>query len=497
MGQPAFDVVKDTIIRNSLIEPGSHIVAGLSGGPDSACLFHVLAALRGEMGFRLSAVHVNHLLRPGTAEGDAAYAERLCAELGAGFYGFERDVAALAREWGVGHEEAGRRARYEAFFETAGRVAGEEGIPAGMARVAVAHSRNDQAETVLLRIIRGTGVDGLAAMPYMREGRGGFRVIRPLLDLGRDDIEGYCAAAGLDPRLDETNGDATYRRNRVRIGLLPLLAREYNAGITGALARLASNAGEDRDYFSGIIDGLIRERGAFADGGAAVEMPLDAAAGLHPALRHRLIVRCFGLAGLEQDIGAVHLRAADALIEGGRTGKTLCFPNGYRLALRYGRLAFFREGARAARPDAGPQGGAARARLSELAGRGAAGVVLDAGGARLRVSRVPAGLPGGGAAENRLALDFGLVSSAADTVELRGRRAGDWIRPAGMDGRKKIQDLFVDAKIPARDRDGAALAAAGSEALLALCGGRLLRKTGNYAVNGDTEHVLLLEYFFD
>ena len=90
-------------------------MAGLSGGPDSVCLFHVLALLRDEMGFRLSAVHVNHLIRPGAAEEDEAYAERLCAELGAGFYGFKRDVAALASEWGLSVEEAGRMGRYEAL----------------------------------------------------------------------------------------------------------------------------------------------------------------------------------------------------------------------------------------------------------------------------------------------------------------------------------------------------------------------------------------------
>ncbi|MDR2089396.1 MAG: tRNA lysidine(34) synthetase TilS, partial [Clostridiales Family XIII bacterium] len=175
--------VKKAIADHALIEGGMRVVAGLSGGPDSVCLFHVLASLREELGFDLAAVHVNHGLRPGAAECDARFAEAFCRALGAPFFGFERDVRALARARGIGEEEAGRAVRYEAFREAAARTAAENALPPARVRIAVAHNKNDQAETVLMRILRGTGPDGLAAMPHLREDEGGFAVIRPLLDV--------------------------------------------------------------------------------------------------------------------------------------------------------------------------------------------------------------------------------------------------------------------------------------------------------------------------
>jgi tRNA(Ile)-lysidine synthase len=481
--------IKKTIGDHALIERGMHVVVGLSGGPDSTCLFHALASLRGALGFGLSAVHVNHGLRSGDAERDARFAEELCRAQGSPFFRFDRDVSALALSRGVGDEEAGRDARYDAFFETAARTAAEHGLCASRVRIAVAHNRNDQAETVLMRIMRGTGTDGLAAMPYIRKGREGFDVIRPLLDVTRAVIEDYCASAGLSPARDLSNDEPVYLRNRIRLSLLPALESGYNENIVEALVRLASNAAEDRAYFDAITEKLIEEGQREAEAGG-LSMPLAAFSESHRALRRRLIVKCFERAGLSQDIGAVHLRAADALIEGGRTGKLVEFPNGYRLSLRYGRLCFFRE------PEVGtrtPSDAAAviceqTAPFAALIGTG--GLRMDINPYIVNISLMTAPPTGGAAPTGVFEFDFDLLSAKHGEISIRRRRAGDFIRPVGMVGTKLIQDLFTDAKLPREKRDATPLIALGSEILCVLADGRLGRRTGDYAVTPVTERIL-------
>jgi tRNA(Ile)-lysidine synthase len=487
MEHPAISLIKKTIEDHALTERGMHIVVGLSGGPDSTCLFHALASLRDTLGFELSAVHVNHGLRPGDAERDARFAEALCRAHDAPFFGFARDVNALALSRGVGSEEAGRDARYEAFFETAARVVSERGLSASLVRIAVAHNMNDQAETVLMRIMRGTGPDGLAAMPYMRKSREGFAVIRPLLDVPRALIEDCCAAAGLSPARDHSNEEPVYLRNRIRLSLLPALESEYNANIVDALVRLAGSAAEDREYFDAITDKLLEENCAEEDGG--VSMPLAAFSEARPALRRRLIVKCFERAGLLQDIEAVHLRAADALIERGRTGKTVEFPNGYRLSLRYGRLIFFDEGKARTRSDAA----LAEHRLPLRALSEGRSLQVDLNSFTVEFSlhaETSALSRPARSTQYALELDFDLISKKYDEIVIRSRRPGDLIRPAGLCGTKLIQDMFTDAKLPREKRDATPLVALGNEILCVIADGRLGRRTGDYAAAPDAKRIL-------
>ncbi|MGX8773942.1 MAG: tRNA lysidine(34) synthetase TilS, partial [Bacillota bacterium] len=154
-------IIRDTIREHNLIEKGDHIVIGLSGGPDSVCLFHVLSVMAAEMDLTIHPVHVNHMFRPGAAEADQKYVEELSEHFGLTPYVFTVNCSALAEELDMTSEEAGRKARYDAFFLVAEKVAGELGGP-GRVKIAVGHNANDQAETVLFRILRGTGMDGLA-----------------------------------------------------------------------------------------------------------------------------------------------------------------------------------------------------------------------------------------------------------------------------------------------------------------------------------------------
>ncbi|MDR2156941.1 MAG: tRNA lysidine(34) synthetase TilS, partial [Clostridiales Family XIII bacterium] len=445
LGSNVLRKISETIAARELIPAGGHVVVGLSGGPDSLCLFHALLRLRAAGGFTVSAVHVNHKFRVGAADADQRYAEDLCARENVPLLVRVADVTALARERKETPEEAGRTVRYRAFDEAASEVERTSDLARGAIRIAVAQNRNDQAETVLMRILRGSGPDGLAAIPYRRLSEAGYEVIRPLLAADRDEIEAYCADNGLSPRRDRTNEERRYFRNRIRLHLLPLLRSEYNASIDGALLRLARIAGDDKDYFDARVREIIEERCLFSDARMRAEIELSALADAHPAIRHRLVIGIFEKIGLVRDVGAAHIEAADRLIETGGTGKSADFPAGYRLAISYDRAVF----------SAGSAGVAPEEthvlKTAALETGGTVSIRIRSADLEFRFS-VRAYSPSArddlrGDADV-LFLDFDALRGRVETLTLRTRRAGDRISPEGMAGRKKLQDIFVDKKAP-------------------------------------------------
>ena len=335
----------ETLTEYELIDKGDHIVIGLSGGPDSVCLFDLLLNVADEMELTIHPVHVNHKFRPGAAEEDQAYVEELCRSRGLECKSFVVDCNALAAETGMTSEEAGRKARYDAFYDTAMEILEEDGTVS--VKIAVAQNANDQAETILFRLLRGTGTDGLAGIAYKRYERG-ICVIRPLLDFYRDEIEAYCEEKGLGPVTDHTNNEAIYARNRIRLDLLPYLESKYNENIQETLVRLGHIAAADKDYIwqqtqmayeHMIIDD---EEDASADSGdeGILEIVLDRAAlaELHPAIRHRVVLKAFAEVGLEQDITAERLEAADKIIGKKQGPKMVEFPHGYQLKVAAGKV---------------------------------------------------------------------------------------------------------------------------------------------------------------
>lgn len=278
--------VRDTIKDNELIAPGETVLLALSGGPDSMCLLHVLYDLQRMLGFSFSALHVNHCIRGEAADADEAFLIEHCRELGVELFTERADIPSLAKESGKTEEECGRDVRYRLLKEK------------GFDKIAVAHNKNDQAETVLMRLIRGTGVKGLAGMEYKREDG----VIRPLLDTGRAEIEQYCRDNGLSPRIDATNSETEYTRNKIRLELIPYL-QNYNPNIIDSLTRLADSARDD-------------EKNEFA----------------------KVVVTAFGEAGLTEDIGAVHINSLYKAAKKNVGGKVIEFPHGYKAVIKNGRI---------------------------------------------------------------------------------------------------------------------------------------------------------------
>ena len=322
--------IRASIEEHGMVSRGDRIVVGLSGGPDSTCLLHALVSLQEELGIAgIWAVHVNHGLRGAEAERDEAYSRGLAEELGVEFRAFHFDIGREARLRGVSTETAGRRARYAAFEEVCRLT--------GACRIATAHNRNDQAETVLMRILRGTGIRGLSGIGYTRQA-GERVVIRPLLDVDREEIEGYCRSCGLIPVRDQTNEEAVYTRNKIRLELLPYLRKSYNPDIDGALVRLGRLARDEDDYLSAVTGKIMDSCWNEEEGTLSVNGITE----LHPALKKRVVAEAAARAGADSDVGERHIRGILALLDGKGEGKEADLPGGYYARRSYGRLWFLR-----------------------------------------------------------------------------------------------------------------------------------------------------------
>lgn len=486
------ETVKNTIQQNNLLQNDEHIVIGLSGGPDSVCLFHVLYQLRQDYSLTLHAVHINHKIRPGAAEEDQAYAEEFCRQLGVTCKTFTFDVERIAKETGTSSEDAGRKLRYQSFYQVADSIAAETGKTV---RIAIAQNRNDQAETVLMRIMRGTGTDGLSGIEYARKGENGMQIIRPLLDVSRTEILQYCKENHLEPRIDLTNLEPIYTRNKIRLELLPYMEKNFNENIVSALNKLSKIAKEDKDYFSARVDELIAEYVEIKRGISAsvwgdtnvgfAEMPVRILSELHPAIRHRLIVRIFSMLGLIKDIGAIHLDNADRLLLEGKTSVSTDFPSGYSLAISYEKAVFYKKDAKNNLQVEYKINKEGITNVVELNGQLKVKFLTRDEWLEKKMLMKSKGLP-----LNACFLDYNKIQKSSCSLILRLRKPGDYIVPLGMKGSKKIQDLFVDLKIGKEKRDCIPLVCLGTEVLWVI-GHRM---SENFKVGDETEVIISLEY---
>ena len=392
-----------TVRQRKLLGPGDAVLVALSAGPDSTALVAALAALRdaGELG-PVHALHVDHGLRPG-GDADAACAAATCARLAVSFSRARVEV-------GAGNvQAAARRARYAALRAEAERV--------GAAWIATGHTRTDQAETVILRLLRGSGARGLAGIPPRRG-----KIVRPLFDRSRAEGLRFLEDAGLAWRDDPTNATPRYARNRVRLALWPAVLALAPAA-ERALARAADLARDDERA-------LAARARALAGGGTSVALAGLAAEPV--AVRRRVVRRLWrNASGSAAGLDAGHVQAALALARRSRPGR-IALPRGIEARSRYGRLEV----------APAPAASVAHAPV-EVAGPGR---YLLGGTVAVEVAaRSPEAVPW--------------------PLALRSRRPGDRFRPEGGRGSKKLKRWLIDRKVPRERRDGLVVLAAGPRVL--------------------------------
>jgi tRNA(Ile)-lysidine synthase len=410
----------ETQVKNSLVRlgvtTGSRVGVAVSGGVDSMTLLFCLCGLREQMNLEITAYHMEHGIRA-ESESDMRFVMAQCEALGVPCIVGRADVPSLAAKRRVSVETAARDARY-AFFD-----AQEADF------IATAHQRDDMAETVLMNLLRGSGLAGLAGIP---ERRG--RYIRPLLGVSRRQIEAYAKQNGIETVKDATNDDASYTRNYIRKELLPRCAR-VNRAAAANIARTAALLAEDE----AALDDCARRSGCVADGPEGAEVDIACLKALMPAVQRRVLrLAVHAHCGLT-DIESVHVDAMLRLAERGKSARRVDIGRGWFAAVAYGKLII-------GRTDEKQYNEAFRELQPEC----------DFGGWRFGCVRVEGRPEYGAGAEY---FDAGAVEGAI----LRHRQRGDVIAPLGMAGTKRLSDYLSDRKIPLYKRDFLVLLAKGRE----------------------------------
>lgn len=227
--------VLQTIVKNELIKNGDKIVIGVSGGPDSITLLDVLIKLQNKIEFNITVAHINHMIRKDAID-DQKYVEQYCKNKSIQCFVKQEKVEEIAKMDKIGTEEAGRNLRYKFFNEILQKTDSN--------KIATAHTKNDNVETVLMNIIRGTGTSGLKGIKAKRDNK----YIRPLIECERKEIEEYCYENNLEPRIDKTNMENIYTRNKIRNLLIPYIQKEFNPSIIETVDRLSKIASGENEY---------------------------------------------------------------------------------------------------------------------------------------------------------------------------------------------------------------------------------------------------------
>jgi tRNA(Ile)-lysidine synthase len=460
------DKVIKTISDNKLINDGDSAVTALSGGPDSVCLLHVLYSLRGKLNLRLHAIHVNHMLRGLEADEDEAYARKLCQSLGIEFCSVSRDIAGISKNLGISIEEAGREVRYQVFNEYADSV--------GANRIAVAHNKDDQAETVLMHIIRGSGLTGLVGMNYSRG-----RIIRPLLDIQRCEIEEYCSNNALTPRIDSTNLQNIYSRNKIRLDIIPEISRAFEVNFSDSLVRLSALASRDNDYLeltaSGLYSECVKTRGK-----GFVHLELARLGELHQALLGRIFrIALNEVSGSIRGIENKHIDSMLHLSREGTTGPILQLPGKIRAAVSYKLLKIYMEETDTFTDFENAVFIPGTTEVSELQSQ----IIAE-------VSEISETVDKYSNIRYNSLVQFFDYTSLIKGINIRNRREGDMFKPFKSNGTKKLKEYFIDLKIPREKRNRIPLITAGRE-IVWVIGYKISDK---FRVTENTKIVLKLEW---
>ncbi len=455
--------------NENLIENGDGVVAGVSGGADSVCLLINLCELREKKDMRLMAVYVDHGIRGEASENDGRFVKKLCDKLSVPFESKKVDVPALALDRGVSVEEAARDIRYEVLLSIAKKQ--------GFNKLAVAHNADDNAETIIFQMIRGTGVAGLKGMdPSLK--RDGITIIRPLLPVTRSAIETYLSEKKTDHVTDATNFSDDYSRNRIRHRIIPELVNINSR----AIEHINESAAAIREME------LFEESTARLYNEASVgwDLSVDVLRGHSPALRRNVIRMWIRDIGRARDVGRVHYEAIDDLIMS-QTGKSVDLPGGQQIERVYDKLRL--KDRRAKKPSVAETFSTAIPRLS--AGEKAE---FSMDGWYIRMTLYA----GEDAYELRKHTpfqknyakyyDYGKIDG---NMVIRHRKDGDYLVISEDGTKKTLARYFVDEKVPRDERKDAWLICVGSKVVLAAG----YRGSEDMRVDDQSKEILQVEFW--
>lgn len=418
------DIVRKVIRER--VPSSARVAVGVSGGADSMALLHMLHELRQEAPFSLYAIHVNHGLRGEESDGDEQVVRNFCEHLGVPLAVERPDVKRLSDENGWSTEMAAREARYHAFHERAAEVKADI--------LMLAHHKDDQAETVLLRVLRGTSISGLAGIPMEREWEN-IRILRPLLQVNRHMLEQYCEKHMIFYRDDSSNASTVYLRNKIRLQLLPQLETEYNPRIRESLVQLADIAAQEDKLLRSMATESLEQvliarepQGVILDKGGLLDLPV--------ALQRRVITLILEyLSDSTTWWGAIHVQQILHLAGSESPSAQLQLPGSMTARREYHRLHI--------------EAGADLSLVSltpvpiQIPGITYYGDwVLDARHEEPSVT-----------VKNSWVAAFDADVLEGRSFYIRSRKSADRFRPIGMTGSKKLKDLFIDWKIPRQMRD--------------------------------------------
>lgn len=448
------------ILRDNLISEGDKIVVGVSGGPDSVCLLHLLSRLREDMNIQIYAVHLNHQLRGLDAHMDALYTMNLCDRLNITCLIRSIDVEGFCIEHKYSIEDGARRLRYHIFDEVKNRV--------GADKIAVGHNKNDQAETVIMRLMRGSSMNGLRGIDKKREDG----IIRPILDFKREEIEDYCKRHNLSPKIDATNLEAIYTRNKIRLKLIPYMKEEFNKNVVDNIVRLSDSLRVDCDFIDSIVKkALLDTTKVLPD---RVYIYTSHLKKYHEAISTRVVMESIrNLIGDTNQIEKVHIDDIISLIPDEKKNRKLDIPRGIK-AFRTSNYIMLTTGEikdsdieyeMGVRPES-------RQYIAEI-DKCLITSIKDID--EYDKNSIDEGIQ---------YIDIGKIKGK---LVIRNRRPGDKIKLSG--GTKKVKQLFMDLKIPKEDRNKIPLLV-DSEEVVAVVGLRINEK---YRVDAFTKKVLSIE----
>ncbi|WP_270167104.1 tRNA lysidine(34) synthetase TilS [Paenibacillus sp. SYP-B4298] len=428
------DRVRSEAREEGLWKAGDTIIVALSGGPDSTALLHLLWMMAREEGITLEAAHVNHGFRAEESAQERQMVEAWCAELGIPLHVAELNLPQYIARTGMNAQAAAREQRYAYLHEAAAASLAQ--------RIALGHHADDQAETVLMRVIRGTGPGGLAGMPVKRK-ENNVELIRPLLRITKAELIAYCNHYQLPYCIDSSNEKRHYFRNQIRLEVLPYL-EQINPRLSGSLLRLADMAREDDNYMEHQTAAIMAEKVKLEP--HAAMMDRQSLLELHVALQRRLIKLILNYLVKENDaISYDRIEAIrEAAAQGAAAGGNLDAGGGVRFAVDYGVLIWRKDSHQEpSAPYAYPLSADAGSLLIAQTGERLALDVLH---------QAEQGLPGGPASRAEAWFD---LEAVAFPLVVRSRRPGDRMEVLGLNGTKKVQDMFVDAKWPRYKRETA------------------------------------------